>query len=313
MGSLGTIYVSEFPKAIAQQGQPPALYIGMLCMIAAFGFKIAAAPFHMWAPDVYQGAPTPTTAFLSTGPKVAGVAVLMRLLFTGFSNPPGALQQLSVRPDWVLIISVLSLLSMTVGNLVAMHQTNIKRMMAFSGISHMGYILLGVAAASTRGVQAVMFYLYLYTLTALAGWAVIILYTVVTGSEEIRDFAGLSRRSPLMAFVLMLSLLSLAGLPPLSGFVGKFYLFTAAWDSGLSWLVLAGILNSVASLFYYMGALKVVYWQAPSTDDPVAVPIPTRIAMYVGLFAILVLGLFPMLSGWAFRVATVFYGAVGGG
>lgn len=305
MGTLGTIYVSEFPaRLLALPQAPQALFVGMLCLIAAFAFKIAAAPFHMWAPDVYEGAPTPTTAFLSTGPKVAGLAIIMRVLLTGFNV---VRPDMFVKNDWVLIVSVLSLLSMTVGNLVAMHQTNIKRMLAFSGIAHMGYMLLGVAAASVQGTAAVMFYLWLYTLASLGGWAVIIAFSVASGSEEIKDMAGLSRRSPWMAFVVMLGFLSLAGLPPLSGFVGKFYLFTAAWTSGLSWLVLAAIVNSVASLFYYMGVLKVIYWQAPVTDEPIAVPFGTQVAMAVGVFAAVVLGLFPPLSQWAFAVAKSFF------
>lgn len=304
MGTLGTIYVTEFPlRVLALPQAPQALYVGLLCLIGAFAFKIAAAPFHMWAPDVYEGAPTTTTAFLSTGPKVAGMAVLMRVLLTGFDV---VRPDMFVKNDWVLIVSVLSLLSMTVGNLVAMHQTNIKRMLAFSGIAHMGYMLLGIAAASTKGTGAVMFYLWLYTLASLGSWAVIVAFTLATGSEEIKDMAGLSRRSPYMAFVVMLAFLSLAGLPPMSGFVGKFYLFTAAWSSGLSWLVLAAVINSVASLFYYMGVLKVIYWQAPVNDEPISVPFGAQVAMAVGVFAAVVLGLFPPMSQWAFAVAKTF-------
>lgn len=305
MGSLGTLYINEFPaRLLALSAPPQALYVGLLCLIGAFAFKIAAAPFHMWAPDVYQGAPTPTTAFLSTGPKVAGMAALMRLLLTGFDV---VRPDMLVKNDWMLILSVFSLLSMTVGNLVAMHQTNIKRMLAFSGIAHMGYMLLGVAAASVKGASGVMFYLWLYTLASLGSWAVVIVFAVATKSEEIKDMAGLSRRSPWMAFVVMLSFLSLSGLPPLSGFVGKFYIFTAAWSSGLSWLVLAAIVNSVASLFYYMGVLKVMYWQAPTHDEPLAVPFGSQIAMAVSVFAATVLGLFPPMSQWALTVARSFF------
>lgn len=311
VGTLDTIYVQDIAVRISQLSlTPQALYIGLLCMTGAFAFKIAAAPFHMWAPDTYQGAPTTTSAFLSTGPKVAGVAVLMRLFLTGFNaiGPDGV----NLKQDWVLIVSVLSLLSMTVGNLVAMHQTNIKRMVAFSGIAHMGYILLGVAAAggsgdaSVRGASAVMFYLYLYALTNLGAWGVVILFGRVTGSEEIADMAGLARRAPWVAFILMLAFLSLAGLPPLSGFIGKFYLFTAAWHADLAWLVMAAILNSVLSLVYYLGVLKVVYWKPASTDESLPVSVPMQIGLVIACFAIVALGFFPPLSHWAFSVAATF-------
>lgn len=305
MGTTGTIYVTEIAQKISSLNPAPqALIVGMLCMLGAFAFKIAAAPFHMWAPDVYEGAPVSTTAFLSTGPKIGGMAVLLRVLTTGFSATAVGL---NIKGDWMLVISVLSLLSMTVGNLIAMHQTNIKRMLAFSGIAHMGYMLVGVAAASVKGTAAVLFYLWLYTLGSLGAWAVIITCCAATESEEIKDLAGLSRRSPALALTLLLAFLSLAGLPPLSGFVGKFYLFTAAWHTGLSWLVLAGIVNSVASLFYYMGVLKAVYWLEPTSDAPIAISAGVRVAMLVGLIAAVVLGLLPGLSSWATLVASTFH------
>ncbi|MBM3463212.1 MAG: NADH-quinone oxidoreductase subunit N [Armatimonadetes bacterium] len=303
-GSLGTMYLAQFPIAMQSvTSNQPAVILGMLCVITGFSFKVAAAPFHMWAPDTYQGAPTAVTAFLSTGPKVAGVAVLLRLLMGGFFVMR---QDMSLRLDWVLVISALSLLSMTVGNLVAMHQGNIKRMMAFSGIAHMGYIFVGLSAASAKGVTAVIFYQFLYTIANLGAWGVIMLFTLRTGSDEISSFAGMSRRAPGLSMLLMLAFISLAGLPPLGGFVGKFYLFAAAWESGLPWLVVAGVVNSVASLYYYLGVLRVVYFQPAEDEEPVLMSLPFKFAYAIALFAIVVLGLFPPMNEWAFNVATTF-------
>ena len=298
MGSLGTIYIHQFAAQITSH--PYVAILGMLCIIAAFAFKIAAAPFHMWAPDVYQGAPTAVTAFLSTGPKVAGVAILMRILLGSLNTPA------HVRQDWVLVISVLAVLSMWVGNLVAMHQTNIKRMMAYSGIAHMGYILVGLAAGSVSGSAAVMFYVLMYTLTNLGAWAVIITFGLSTGSEEIADMAGIARRSPGVALLLMLAFLSLAGLPPLAGFIGKFYLFAAAWDAGLRWLALMGVLASAASLFYYLGVLKVVYLEKPPSDEPLKISPSYRLAFMLSGFVIVILGLMPMMTRCVMDVATRF-------
>ncbi len=301
-GCLQTIYIDQFPQAMqAASGDILfPVYLGLICIMAAFGFKIAAAPFHMWAPDVYEGAPTPVTAFLSTGPKAAEVAILTRILLIGFRPQSAALH---LQEDWVLVLSVLSLLSMTVGNLVAMHQTNIKRMMAYSSIAHMGYVLTGLAAASRGGSAAIMFYLFIYTLTALGAWAVVLMWSDVVESDEIRDMAGMSRRAPGLALILMLSMLSLAGLPPLGGFIGKFYLFASAWDAGLKWLAIIGILNSVASLFYYMGVLRVVYFERTDTEEPIAIHPSYAMGLALSTVGIVVLGLVPGMSHWAWTVA----------
>ena len=306
LGSLGTIYLHQFVPQLQALSQPYVPILGMLCIIAAFAFKIAAAPFHMWAPDVYQGAPTAVTAFLSTGPKVAGVAILTRLLLGNLHlQQPAHMQQ-----NWVLVISVLAVLSMWVGNLVAMHQTNIKRLMAYSGIAHMGYILVGLAAASVNGSAAVMFYVLIYTLTNLGAWAVILTFGLATGSEEIADMAGLARRSPGVGLLLMLAFLSLAGLPPLAGFVGKFYLFAAAWQWVCAGFALMGVLASVASLFYYLGVLKVVYLEQPPTDEPLKVTLAHRLAFTLSGFVIVVLGLMPAMTSCVVDVARQFLPAI---
>ena len=308
LGSLGTIYVHEFPARLAPlAGVQHAVFLGLVCVLAGFAFKVAAAPFHMWAPDVYEGSPTPVTAFISTGPKVGGVAVLLRLLMVGFSI---SRPDMELKMDWVLVLSSLSLLSMIVGNLIAMHQTNLKRLMAYSGISHMGYVLMGLASGSLKGVAGVVFYLFVYTLTNLVAWGVIISYGANVGSEETSDFAGMSRRSPGLAALLLLCLLSLAGLPPLGGFVGKFYLFAAAWESGLWWLAVMGLLSSVASLYYYVGVLRVVYFEPAPTDEAVTFSGHFRLAGALGVFFTLALGLLPALSTWVFEVATAFCGKV---
>ncbi|MHB2017053.1 MAG: NADH-quinone oxidoreductase subunit N [Candidatus Xenobia bacterium] len=309
-GLTGSTHLADFAASITTQGTSFALVTATVCIVAAFGFKIAVAPFHMWAPDVYQGSPTPVTAFLSTGPKAAGLVLIARFFLQGMTgNPPGLF-----RDQWVLLIMVLSLLSMVVGNLVAIPQSNIKRMMAFSGISHLGYMLIGIAAAgramgtddAATGLSATLFYIFLYTLTTLGAWAVIILVGLATNSEEIRDFAGLSRRSPMLAFVLFIGMLSLAGAPPLSGFIGKFYLFTAAWEQHLYPLVIVGILASVTSLYYYLGVLRQAYFEPPATSEPIAVAAAYKPALVLCSIAILVVGLIPQFTQWTVGVARAF-------
>ncbi len=233
----------------------------VILVLVGFGFKVSMVPFHFWSPDVYEGAPTPITAFVSTASKAAGFAVLVRVLLAAFP---------AVQAYWVPALSVLAVLTMTLGNLLALSQKNIKRLLAYSSIAHAGYVMIGLVSLSVFGVTSVVFYLAAYMVTNLAAFAVVILFSRAAGSEEIKDYAGLSRRSPGLALVLLVALLSLAGMPPLAGFVGKVYVFAAAVESGLIWLAFVGVINAIIGLYYYLTVLKVVYlYRSEHEDRPV--------------------------------------------
>lgn len=236
---------------------PAFLGLAVVLVLAGFGFKLSLVPFHQWTPDVYEGAPTPVTAFLSVGSKAAAFAALLRVLYVAV--PP---------QGWVTVLAGLAAISMTLGNLVALSQQNIKRMLAYSSIAHAGYMLVGVvalAASSTpvgSGVDALLFYLFAYTFTNLGAFAVAIVAGRALGSDAIPDYAGLSGRAPFLAFAMGVSMLSLTGIPLTGVFVGKFLVFGAAINSGLLWLAIVGIVNSVISLFYYIGVVRAMYLMA---------------------------------------------------
>lgn len=237
-------------------GQPSAaLLLAISLLLAGFGFKISAVPFQMWTPDVYEGAPTPITAYLSVASKAAGFAVAVRVFQTALPT---------AQADWMTLIAILAAVTMTVGNVVAMVQGNMKRMLAYSSIAQAGYVLVGVAAGNEQGLAAVLFYLAAYTATNLGAFIAVIEIIGRLGSERIEDFAGLHQRAPWLAFALAISLLSLAGLPPLAGFFAKIYVFWAAIGAGLAWLVLLGVVNSAISLYYYARVIHHMYMVEPA-------------------------------------------------
>jgi NADH-quinone oxidoreductase subunit N len=285
-GFTGQTNLYALSAALTTGGAPPeAALLALLLVLVGFGFKISAVPFHFWAPDVYEGAPTPVTAFLSVASKAAGFAVLMRVLLAVF---PG------LESTWTTLLAVIATLTMTLGNVVALTQRNIKRLLAYSSIAQAGYMLMGLAAvspASENGVAAVLYYLGMYTLTNLAAFGVIVLVSRVTGSDEIADYGGLSRRAPGLALALLVALLSLGGIPPLAGFFGKFFLFTAVMERGLVWLAVVGILNAIISLYYYLVVLKVVYLNAPR-DEAAAYPVPRAygFALWLCVLGVIVVG-----------------------
>ncbi len=281
-GLSGTTDLAGIAKAVGQ-GSSPVLLLAMALVASGFGFKIAAVPFQMWAPDVYEGAPTPVTAFLSVASKAAGFAVVIRV----FTVAMGGIQA-----DWVTLFAVLSALTMTLGNVVALTQQNIKRMLAYSSIGHAGYLLLGVAAATVSGVSSVMFYLLAYTVTNVAAFTVVILASTAIPDDRIEGYSGLHRRAPLLALAMAVSLLSLAGLPPMAGFFAKFYLFAAAYQAGLVWLVVLGLINSAISLFYYVWVIRQMYLVAPSDEEPVRFPATAFASLVVAVVAVLALGIF---------------------
>ncbi len=261
----------------------PMMLFGLVLVFAGVGFKIAAVPFHMWAPDVYQGAPAPVTALLSVGSKAAGFVILIRLFF-GILEP--------WHPQWSMVLAVLAAISMTYGNLVAMFQTNIKRVFGYSSIAHAGYLLMGAAAGSVLGATAMNYYLLGYLFTNLAAFAVIVIFFVATKSDEIDDYAGLAKRSAILGTTLLLALVSLAGIPPLAGFFGKFTLLMATVQAGFVWLALVAAVNIVISLYYYMTIAKRMYVDAPKTTTPIIVSPMMRILLILAMTGIIVIGIF---------------------
>lgn len=287
-GLAGTSNIYEIASGISAGSVPGPVLVGTLMLILlGFGFKVALVPLHFWAPDVYEGAPTPVTAFLSTASKAAGFAVLVRVMTAAFP---------SILADWQTILAIAAVLSMTVGNVVALTQHNIKRLLAYSSIAHAGYALLGVAAASELGVLSVVYYFMVYTVTTLAAFGVVIIVWHTVGSDEIADYSGLSRRSPMLALALLLAFLSLAGVPPLGGFIAKILVFAAAVEAGLVWLAVVGVLNAIVGLYYYLIVLKVVYLYPAKEEKAIPVMRPHAIALIVSVLMVLVLGI--VLAPW---------------
>src|SRR3990170_1715454 len=273
-GLTGTLDIKQTAATLVQMNlSNPALLLAMVMLTAGFGFKIAAVPFHMYVPDVYEGAPTAVTAFLAVASEAAGVAALLRVFL-------GAIPHIQV--NWTILFWILSALTMTVGNVVAMSQDNIKRMLAYSSIAHIGYVLIGFVAGTEMGISAVLLYVLVYAfMTAGAFAMVILLRTETVAGDLIDDFAGLSRVNPPAAFAMLIFLLSLTGIPPTAGFVGKFYLFSAAVDAGYIWLVLIAVINSAISLFYYMRVVMVMYMR---DLPPQGIALSRSPALYLALF-----------------------------
>lgn len=279
-GETGKIVFQE----IAATAWTPGLVIGFLLIFAALGFKIGAVPFHSWIPDTYHGAPTPITAFLSIAPKGAAFAILLRLFFVSLA---------ALKPAWVLLLVGVSILSMTYGNIVAIAQKNIKRLLAYSGIAQIGNILIGLAAGTKMGEDAILFYLLTYLFANLGAFAVVIAVSNLIRSDEIDDYSGLNRRSPFLAFAMLVFLLSLAGVPPLAGFIGKLYIFLAAIKQELYTLIIVGLVNIVISMYYYLIIVKKMYINEPIDRSPLTVSPSMQAVIYVGLAGTLVLGIYP--------------------
>ena len=279
---------------------PPLAAVAITVMvIVGVGFKVAIVPFHFWTPDVYEGAPTPVTAFLSVASKSAGFAVLIRLFLIALDqNVTG----------WYPMLAAMAALTMTVGNFLALPQRNIKRLLAYSSIAHAGYAMLGIVSltADHSGIAATMFYLVAYVFTNLAAFGVVILFARSAGSDEIADYAGLSRRSPYLALALLIAFLSLGGMPPFVGFVSKFFVFAAAVKSDNVWLAFVGIVNSIVGLYYYLVVLKVVYVRpAPEGAKAIDVPRPYVLALSLLCFAIILAGTVAApWYNWAVNAAT---------
>lgn len=271
-GLTGTTDLAGIARSVGtgiQDGNVLILIADVL-ILAGFGFKISAVPFHMWAPDIYEGSPTPATAFFSVASKAAGFAALIRVFMSG------GLGQVNLT-SLTIIIAIIAIATMTLGNLVAAVQTNVKRLMAYSSIAQAGYILVGflasIAGKHPDGNSAVLFFILVYVITNLGAFSGIIALANATGGERIEDFKGLAKRAPLLSAGTALCMLSLAGIPPMAGFVSKVFIFTAAWGEGLSWLVVIALLNTAVSLVYYGRIVKAMYFDAPLKEDHLTTPI----------------------------------------
>jgi NADH-quinone oxidoreductase subunit N len=271
----------------------PGLVLGIILMIAGFGFKIAAIPFHMWVPDVYEGAPTPITAYLSVASKAAGFAVILRVFYSAFGLP----SWLSL--DWGLIFAVLAAIGMTLGNIIAIPQTNIKRMLGYSSIAQAGYLMVGLAtvglssAADIVGRSGLLFFLASYALTNLGAFIAIIAISNKLDSDLIQDYSGMGKRAPLLALALTLCLISLIGMPPAAGFMAKFYIFSGAVQHGLLWLVVIAVINSVISAYYYLRVVKVMWLGKPASRAKVPSSVALRLALAISCLGVLVMGIIP--------------------
>ncbi|MEO6181748.1 MAG: NADH-quinone oxidoreductase subunit N, partial [Verrucomicrobiota bacterium] len=274
------------PEFITQ----PAFLLGILFVMVGLGFKIAAFPFQIWAPDVYQGSPAPATAFLAVGSKAAGIVLLLRVLFT-------AVPQVALH--WEKLLIAISAITILYGNLCAIPQRNLKRLLGYSSIANAGYLLLGFAALNQSGFSAILYYLSGYLFAVLATFLVIAIVTRGRESDDISVLAGLSQRSPLLATLLTLAMVSLAGIPPLAGFFGKFLLLKAVVEQGANnsayyWLVGIALVGVVISLYYYFGVIRAIYWSKEPADlSPIPVSIPARIVLLVCAAGMLYLGIFP--------------------
>jgi NADH-quinone oxidoreductase subunit N len=289
-GISGKMNFGELSQVAANWSTDKLFLLGLLLIMVGLGFKIAAFPFQIWAPDVYQGAPSPTTAFLAVGSKAAGFVLLLRVLFLAVPD---------ITAQWSKPLIVISGITILYGNLCAIPQRNLKRLLAYSSIAHAGYLLLGIAALNAAGQSAVLYYLSGYLFTVLGAFTVICLVMRQIEAEDISSLSGLSRRAPLLAFTMSLAMVSLAGIPPLAGFFGKFLLFKAAIAQGSMepayyWLVGIAIIGVVISLYYYFGVIRAIYWSEQADDlRPIRLSRPTQAMLYACVAGMLLLGIYP--------------------
>jgi NADH-quinone oxidoreductase subunit N len=295
-GFTGTTSLYNLADMFKAGTLPVLTALGVMALIlVGIGFKVSIVPFHFWAPDVYEGAPTPVAGFLSTASKAAGFAVLIRLFFVAFSG---------FAVSWTMALAVLSAITMTVGNLLALPQTNVKRLLAFSSIAHAGYAMIGVVALSQLGAASVIFYLAAYIATNLLAFGIVMAFARATGLEDIKDYSGMSRRSPWLGLMMLAAFLSLTGMPPFGGFVAKVFVFAAGIQAGYVWLVIVGILNSIIGVYYYLNVLKYVYlYRMPNQDEenhPVPLTRPYAIALVVLALGVVLIGtVFAPWFGWS--------------
>lgn len=298
-GSSGATGFTEVSQALKSAQNNGFLVIGLTLVVIGLTFKVSSIPFHVWSPDVYQGAPTPVTALLAAVSKAAGFVVIMRILFTGLA---------SVKAEWVLLVAIVSGASLLFGNLAAMPQKDIKRLIAYAGIGSAGYLLMSVAAASVFGAGAIMFYLLTYVFAILGSFIAIVVFHNSEGSDLIESYAGLSRRSPILAATLFIGLLSIAGIPPLGGFIAKFYIIASAVKEGLWTLAVIGVIMAIISMYYFLLVVKSMYLRPPKNTDPIEVDFTTRAVLYFVNGVTIFLGVYPgPFTDWVMSIARTLF------
>jgi NADH-quinone oxidoreductase subunit N len=302
-GLSGATNLGQIAAALAGKGLDPLLIVAIVMTVIGFGFKVAAVPFHLWAPDAYQGAPTPSAAFIASGSKVASFLIFAKVMMIGFKGEvvegSAAFQQFV--SGWVPVLAVVAVLSMLLGNLVAIVQSSLKRLLAYSAIAHAGYMLLGVMAHSGEAVASLVYYAVTYGLTTIGAFGVVAVVEGRSKDDQLSSFAGLSRRAPVVALCMMIFMLSLAGIPPLAGFFGKFYVFAAALKTGapnlgLLWLVILAIAMSAVSFYYYLQVLKQIYVaDVPAGTEELRVPVLGQVVLGLIAAGVILLGCAPNL------------------
>jgi len=298
-GLTGTTVMSEIGERLFLSPETNlATYFAIVMFVAGFGFKLAAAPFHMWAPDVYEGAPTPVTAFLSVASKAAGLVAFVRLFFESL---------LIVKSEWVIILEVVAILAMVIGNVVALLQKNIKRMLAYSSIAQVGYVLVALSAGIDLSIVSMMIFLLAYLFANIGAFIVVIAFSNATGSDKIEDYAGLMKRSPATAIIMTIFMLSLVGIPPTAGFLAKYWLFAAAVKEGLYGIVVVAVLTSVISLFYYMNVVRLMVFHSPKDDSSIPLPGMVKIGLAISVVMVIFICIYPsVFYKWGESASAIF-------
>jgi len=300
-GLSGATNLGQIAAAIHGPTLDPLLLVAIVMTVIGFGFKVAAVPFHLWAPDAYEGAPTPSAAFIASGSKVAGFFIFAKVMMIGFAGAEGSGAWQAYVPGWVPVLAVVAAASMVLGNFVAIVQDSVRRLLAYSAIAHAGYMILGVMACGSQGLGPLVYYVITYAVTTLGAFGVVSVVQRQTGGDRLADFAGLSRRAPILSFCMMIFMLSLAGIPPLAGFFGKFYLFAAAMrtgpkEFGLLWLVALAVATSAVSLYYYLQVLKQIYVrESPANAGVLRTPVSSLAGVALLATLVVVLGCTPNL------------------
>ena len=304
-GLSGSTNLPRIADAIKGPSLDPLLAVAIVMTVIGFGFKVAAVPFHFWAPDVYEGAPTTSAALIASTAKAAGLVIFYQVMVIGFAGAEGIGAWGSHTPGWVPVIAFVAALSIVLGNLVAIMQTSVRRLLAYSAIAHVGYMLLALVSHTEQSFGALLYYALTYALTTIGAFGVVAVVEAKTGSDKLSAFSGLSRRAPVLSFCMLIFLLSLAGIPPLAGFFGKFYLFTATVAAepktfGLLWLVILAIAMSAVSLYYYLQVLKQIYIaDPPAQAGPIQTPMISQVAICLIAFSVVLLGCAPnLLLAW---------------